>query len=301
MDSTILIARNYGKGDVLEFYTQGLPAIGEGMVRVKVKASGINPIDARRMTGEFKHGELPQTFGTEYAGIIAEVHPSITNWKVGDEVLGSGGVFTHATIIDVPALNLVRKPENISWEIAGTLAGVSQTAMTIFSEMGPANSLLIHGASGGVGSVLIQIAKEKGLTVIATASERNQSYLADLGAIPVVYGTGLLDRINEIHPSEFDVAIDMSGTDDAIQVSLEKVKTNGFIGTIAGKAVSSPRVHPIWVKRNVSNLKYVIERVASGDFKWEVDRAYPFEKAAEAYDDILTGHTRGKSVLVFND
>ena len=299
MKTTILIARGYGNGDVLEFYNQELPALNEGMVRVEVKASGINPIDARRMTGEFRHSELPQTFGTEYSGVIVDVHPSINNWKVGDEVLGSGGSFTHATVIDVPALNLVKKPSNLSWDVAGSLAGVSQTAMTIFSEMGPAKSLLIHGASGGVGSVLIQIAKEKGLDVVATASERNQDYLAGLGAKPVVYGAGLLDRINAIHPTEFDVSIDMSGTEDATQVSLAKVKQGGFIGTIAGKPTSSSRVQAVWVKRNVSNLKYVVDKVASGEFKWSVDRTYPFTDAAKAYDDILTGHTRGKSVLIF--
>ena len=102
MKSTILAAHQYGQPEVLEFAQYELPPLAAGMARIQVKASGINPIDARRMTGEFKHAALPQTFGTEYAGIIAEVDGSQNEWTVGDEVLGSGGAFTHATVIDVP-------------------------------------------------------------------------------------------------------------------------------------------------------------------------------------------------------
>lgn len=194
MNSTILLAQSYGPSEVLEFSEQTLAPLASGMARIQVKASGINPIDARRMTGEFKHSGLPQTFRTEFAGVIVEVSDNST-WKAGDEVLGSGGAFTHATIIDVPLENLIKKPTNIEWDVAGTLAGVSQTTMTILDEMGPAQSLLIHGGSGGVGSVLIQLAVSRGIDVVATASAKNQDYIRNLGAISVVYGEGLTERL----------------------------------------------------------------------------------------------------------
>lgn len=118
MKSTILFASSYGQANVLDFATQELPSLVSGMARIQVKASGINPIDARRMTGEFRHTPLPQTFGTEFAGIIVEVGNNANGWQIGDEVLGSGGAFTHATVIDVPVGNLVARPKTISWEVA---------------------------------------------------------------------------------------------------------------------------------------------------------------------------------------
>lgn len=300
MKTTILFAQSYGQADVLNFHTQNLPPLANGMARITVKAAGINPIDARRMTGEFKHAALPQTFGTEFAGIIEEIAPN-SQWKVGDEVLGSGGAFTHATVIDVPINNLVAKPKSMTWEVAGTIAGAAQTAMTILDEIGKVKSLLIHGASGGVGSITVQLAKERGIDVVATASERNQDYLKSLGAIPVVYGEGLIDRLKNAYPNQFDASIDMSGTEEAAKASVACVKPNGFIGSIAGKKLSEPRVQAVWVKRNPANLKHVVDGLAEGRFSWEVDKdnIYPFEKASEAYANILKGHTRGKSVLTF--
>ncbi len=300
MKSTILIAQTYGPAQVLEFYTQELPPLATGMARIQVKYAGINPIDARRMTGEFRHGAMPQTFGTEFAGTIVDIHPG-TVWAIGDEVLGSGGAFTHATVIDVPVGNLVARPQNIDWAIAGTIAGVAQTAMTILDEIGEVKSLLIHGASGGVGSITIQLAKERGINVVATASEKNQDYLKSLGAVAVPYGPGLVDRLKAVHPQPFDASVDMSGTEEATQASLLTVKPSGIISSIAGKPVSSSRVKAIWVKRNPSNLKYVVDGIASGKFSWEVDQVFSFKDAAKAYSYILEGHTKGKNALAFDE
>lgn len=297
MKSEILIAKEYGQANILEFITEELPILAFGMVRIKVKAAGINPIDARRMTGEFRHSQLPQTFGTEFAGLIAEIGENSQGWKVGDEVLGSGGAFTHATIIDVPIDNLVKRPQNIDWEIAGSIAGVAQTAMTIWDEIGDVSSVLVHGASGGVGSVFIQLAND--VEIVATASAKNQSYLKDLGATPVVYGDGLIERLKEVHPNPFDASIDMSGKEEATQASLACVKPDGLIASIAGYKSSSPRVKAIWVKRNIKNLQYVVDGISEGKLKWKVSATYPFKNATEAYTNILKGHTRGKTVLIF--
>lgn len=300
MKSTILAAHQYGQPEVLEFAQYELPPLAAGMARIQVKASGINPIDARRMTGEFKHAALPQTFGTEYAGIIAEVDSSQNEWTVGDEVLGSGGAFTHATVIDVPLANLIRKPKNIDWPIAGTIASAAQTAMTILDETGPAQSLLVHGGSGGVGSIVVQLAVEKGIEVVATASAANQDYIRKLGAIAVTYGEGLVERLKAVHPTPFDVSIDMIGSEEATQTSLVVVKVGGFMGSIAGRKLSSNKIQPVWVKRNTKNLQHVVDGIAEGRFTWTVSREYPFDKAQSAYSDILSGHTKGKSVLIFD-
>ena len=300
MQSTVLIAKTYGQADVLEFMGVELPALAAGMARIQVRAAGLNPIDARRMTGEFRHAPLPQTFGTEFAGEILELHlPGNTQWAIGDAVLGSGGTFTHASIIDVPVGNLVAKPQGMSWEVAGSLAGAAQTAMTILDEVGKVQSLLVHGASGGVGSITVQLARERGITVVATASAHNQDYLRSLGAIPVVYGAGLTERVQAAHPQPLDASIDMAGTEDATQAALACVVPGGFMGSIAGRKLSSPLIKAVWVQRNPANLQHVVDGVAAGRFHWTVSKAYPFAKAREAYQTILEGHNRGKTVLVF--
>ncbi|MDM1049986.1 NADP-dependent oxidoreductase [Sphingobacterium hotanense] len=297
--SKVLIAKSYGPSDVLEFQEITLDTLPQGFARIRVKAAGINPIDARRMTGEFKHAGLPQTFGTEFTGEIIEIADDHSDFKVGDFVLGSGNGFTHATVIDVPVGNLIRRPENIAWEVAGSIAGVAQTATTVLDEIGPINSLLVHGASGGVGSIIVQLARERGITVVGTSSKRNLEYVNSLGAIAVEYGDGLTERIKEVFPNAFDASIDMVGNEQATQVSLEVVKEDGVIGTIAGKPTSSERVVPFWVKRNPQNLQHVVNGIEAGKFTWEIDSTFPFENAAEAYSKILEGHTRGKIVLTF--
>lgn len=299
MKSTILIARRYGQPDVLEFLEQELPPVAADTARIQVKAAGINPIDARRMTGEFRHGPLPQGFGTEFAGVIVALPEGVDGWAVGDEVLGSGGGFTHATVIDVPVTNLVARPGHLDWPVAGSLAGVGQTAMTILDDVGNVGSLLIHGGSGGVGSITIQMARARGIEVVATASARNLDYLAALGATPVEYGPGLTERLAAIHPALFDASIDMSGKEEATQASLARVRPDGLIGSIAGIAPSSNRVQALWTRRNVAKLKAVVDGVGEGRFRWDVSKTYPFAEAADAYREILAGHNRGKIVLTF--
>lgn len=294
-----MIGKDYGKAEqVLGYHTQVSPTLSPGYARIRVKAAGINPIDARRMTGEFRHASNPQTFGTEFAGEILELNgPS--GFQVNDAVLGSGGSFTHATVIDVPIMNLVAKPENMTWEVAGSVAGVAQTAMTIINEIGPVKSLLIHGATGGVGSITVQLAKERGIDVIGTASAKNQDYLRSLGAIAVEYGPGLIERIKMAYPEKIDASVDMVGNEAATQASLATVKEGGEMRAISGRPLSTGRIQPLWVKRNVHNLQYVVKGIAEGKYKWEIDTMFPFSQAVSAYSQILEGHNRGKIVLVF--
>jgi len=300
METKILIGKAYGEAkDVLAFHVQNLQPLAGGMARIKVKAAGINPIDARRMTGEFKFSGMPQAFGTEFAGVITEIDKNNPDWKVGDEVLGSGNSFTHATVIDVPISNLVKKPESMNWEVAGSVAGVGQTAATIINELGNIKTLLIHGGSGGLGTITIQIARDKGIEVVATASEKNLDYLRSLGAIAVTYGPGLTERIKAIHPEAFDASVDMIGSEEATQTSLALVKPGGFMGATSGRPLSSHKIQAMWVKKHVSILTPVVEGVASGKYHWEIDTVFPFDHAAEAYSKVLDGHSRGKNVLMF--
>ena len=299
METTALTARRYGQPDVLEYVTFAMPDLAPDTARIEVKAAGINPVDARRMTGEFRFGELPLFFGTEYAGTIVALNGDEGGWTVGDEVLGSGADFTHATIIDVPIANLVRRPLSVAWEIAGSLAGAAQTALTILEELGPVSSLLVHGGAGGVGSLTIQLARQQGITVVATGSEANQGYLRTLGATPILYGPGLIEKLERAWPGLFDASIDMAGTAEATEASLARVKADGLIGSIAAMRPSSERVRPIMRRRDPALIERVVAGIVAGDLKWVVSARYPFDDALLAYRAILARHVRGKSVLTF--
>lgn len=299
MKTTALIARRYGQPDVLEFTTFELQPLGIGLARIAVRAAGINPVDARRMTGEFRHGTLPLSFGTEFAGTVVGLNGDAGGWKVGDEVLGSGGDFTHATVIDVPVANLVRRPPSVPWQVGGSLAGAAQTAVTILEELGPISSLLVHGGAGGVGSITLQLAKRQGIAVVATGSGANQDYLASLGAIPVIYGPGLIQRVEKAWPDPFDASIDMAGSDEATQASLARVKPDGTIGSIAALQPASKRIRQIWRRRDPEVVERIVAGIAAGDLDWEVSATYPLADAPKAYDAILRRHVRGKSVLTF--
>ncbi|MEG3089233.1 NADP-dependent oxidoreductase [Sphingomonas sp. PB4P5] len=299
MKTTALTARRYGRPDVLEYVTFDMPDLARDTARIEVKAAGINPVDARRMTGELRFGELPLLFGTEYAGTIVALNADDGEWTVGDEVLGAGGDFTHATIIDVPIANLVRRPPSLSWEVAGSLAGAAQTALTILDELGPVSSLLVHGGAGGVGSITIQLAREQGFAVVATGSDANQSYLRSLGAIPVVYGPGLVERLGQAHAGLFDASIDMAGSQEATEASLARVKPDGVIGSITATRPTSPRVIPIMRRRDPTLVERVATGIASSALRWEISATHDFKDARAAYEAILGRHVRGKSVLTF--
>ncbi|WP_260600153.1 NADP-dependent oxidoreductase [Sphingomonas endolithica] len=299
MKTTALTARRYGRPDVLEYVTFDMPDLGRDTARIEVKAAGINPVDARRMTGELRFGELPLFFGTEYAGTIVALNADDGEWTVGDEALGAGGDFTHATIIDVPIANLVRRPPSLSWEVAGSLAGAAQTALTILEELGPVSSLLVHGGAGGVGSITIQLAREQGIAVVATGSDANQSYLRSLGAIPVVYGPGLVERLGKAHAGLFDASIDMAGSQEATEASLARVKPDGVIGSITATRPTSPRVIPIMRRRDPTLVERVATGIASSALRWEISATHDFKDARAAYEAILGRHVRGKSVLTF--
>lgn len=300
MQTTALTARQYGQPGVLEFSSFELPTLGIDMTRIAVKAAGINPVDVRRMTGELRYDSLPLFFGTEFAGSVLEVNGSNTQWSVGDEVLGSGSDFTHATIIDVPTINLVRRPPNIPWEVAGSLAGAAQTALTILEELGSISSLLVHGGAGGVGSITIQLARQQGISVVATGSKANQDYLYSLGATPVLYGAGLIRRLEEEHPAFFDASIEMAGADEALKASLARVKPDGIIGSITATQPSSPRMKSLMRRRDPLLVDRVTNGVAAGELRWEVSAVYSFAEAPAAYAALLAKHVRGKSVLTFS-
>lgn len=164
--------------------------------------------------------------------------------------------------------------------------------------MGEEDTVLIHAATGGVGSFAVQIARSCGATAIGTASESNHDYLRSLGAIPVVYGDGLAERVRAAAPQGVDAALDAAGTEEALRVSLELVGDKDRIGAVAfNPAAGELGIRRLSTERSAAQLRELTDLYTAGKLQIVIQHTYPLEAAAEAHRAVETGHVRGKIVL----
>jgi NADPH:quinone reductase-like Zn-dependent oxidoreductase len=186
----------YGGIEVLQLVEVPLPEPGQGEALVKVKATSINPGEAKIREGQL-HARWPATFpsgeGSDVAGIVTKLGPGIDSFKVGAEVIGfTDRRASHAEYVLVEAKNLTLKPAQVSWNVAGSLpiAGSTAYAAVRSVSLKRGETVAISGAGGGVGSIAVQLAKRAGATVIGIASPSNHEWLAAHGIQSEAYGDG---------------------------------------------------------------------------------------------------------------
>jgi NADPH:quinone reductase-like Zn-dependent oxidoreductase len=305
-----VVAEGYGGPEVLALQDIQLPAPSQGQVLVDVRAAGTNPIDYKLYSGEMGRdpAKLPMPVGMEVAGVVAEITPGAAGYTgpltVGDEVIVTNISAGYADQVLAMAADVGHKPASLSFEQAAGLLLAGGTAWHLLTktQVGTGDTVLIHGASGGVGLMAVQLAVARGAKVIATASPARHDQLRGYGAEPVAYGDGLADRVRAIGP--VDAALDLVGTDEALDTSVELVADRGRIATIAGFA----RAGELGIAaltgadggqaiRDASRVE-LIDLAAAGALDVTVDRAFPLDEAAEAHRHLQTGHARGKVVVV---
>ncbi len=313
--ASVVVATAYGGPEVLSVIERPVGTPGPGEARIEVRAAGVNPIDYKVYSGTFGADptRLPMPLGSEVSGVVAEVGPDATGpvgpVRVGDEVIGyrvSGG---YASELIAGAQSLVPKPANLDWaQAAGLmLTGVTAWHCLAATTVESHDTVLMHGAAGGVGLMAIQLAVGRGATVIATASARRHAFLRELGAIPVAYGPGLAERVREAAPQGVDAALDFVGTDEAIDVSLELVPDRARIATIAAggrggqvgiKSLGGgPGSDPGTEIRTAARPE-LARLAAQGSLRVFVSQTFPLAGAAEAHQAIKTGHAEGKIALI---
>nr|MDT0656737.1 NADP-dependent oxidoreductase [Micromonospora sp. DSM 115978] len=276
-----------------------LPAVGQ--VRVRVKAAGVNPVDVKLRRGDFVATvpvAFPQRLGNEYAGRVDQVGDGVAGLAAGDEVLGSTTAQGYAEYVVVDAAETVHKPASMPWTVAAGLPAVGQAAYTALRQIGvhPNDTLLIHAAAGGVGTVAVQLARLWGATVIGTASEHNHDFLRSLGATPVAYGPGLVDRIRALAPGGIDAVLDAAGG-EAIAPSLALVPDRHRIGTLVdAQAVSEHGILRVG-GRSTAALRRLVTLYEEGRLRIPIHATFPLSKADRAHLEVQTGHVRGKVVL----
>ena len=284
---------------------------GPGRVLVEVRAAGVNPADWKQYTGAFgtDPARLPMRLGHEAAGVVRAVGEGVTAVAVGDEVIAYPVHGAYADRVIVAESALLPKPASMSWEKAGGLmvAGVTAAHALHVIKVGAGDTLLLHGASGGVGGMAVQLARAKGVRVIGTASPRNHEYLVDLGATPLAYGPDLADRVTHASKGPIDAAIDTAGTLEALETSVALVPDRRRVATIAGFGHGARLGVQLLGAGEGADPGTEVRRAARGRLLqlWEAGRldvrigaTYPLEDVRKAHEAGIARRVTGKIILV---
>ncbi|WP_165069259.1 quinone oxidoreductase family protein [Marisediminicola senii] len=304
----------FGGPEVLHLVDVPDPQPAAGEVVVAVEAAGLNPLDWKVRARIRETGEIttPRRPGFDGAGVIAAVGSDVTGWSVGDEVVIAGATGTYATLLAVDTAHIDPKPASLSFAQGAAIGVPIGTAYQVLRSLGvrAGDVLLIHGGSGAVGQAAIQFATAWGATVIATARRENHQRIAELDAIPVSYGPGLLERIRDVAPGGVDVVLDGAGTDEALDASFALVADRNRIGTIVVGARAAELGIRAWSGGNPVPLteeeqrdrkdavRVVGDLVGRGRFEIEIGAEYPLDEAVEAHRRSQAGGIRGKIVLI---
>lgn len=298
---------HFGGTDVLYLAELPMPSPKANEVLVRIKTAGINPGEAYIREGKLQD-QFPSTFpsgqGSDFAGIIEAVGEDVAKFEEGNEVIGfTNNRDSQAEYVVVPADQLILKPEGISWEEAGGLFVVGTTAYAAIEavDIKHGETLIVSGAAGGVGSMVVQIAKKMGANVIGIASQHNHQWLKDHGIIPVAYGENLQKDIEKVlEGGKANAFIDTHG-DGYVELAVKLGIRSDRIDTIIDfKAAHEHRIKTAGNSdgANAEVLAIVAEMVDSGDVEIPIAKTYPLNKVKEAYRELEKHHTHGKIVLV---
>jgi NADPH:quinone reductase-like Zn-dependent oxidoreductase len=291
----------YGGPEVLSVGEAPEPHAGPGQIRVVVRAASVNGIDWKIRSGIAARGKPLEGIGYlgfDAAGVVDEVGEGVTGVAIGDDVFGLGrNTQAEYAVLD----SWAHKPASLDWAVAAGAGVVAEAAERVLRLLGvkEGSTLFIDGGAGGVGSVASQIAKAGGAMVIASASEANQDYLREIGAIPVVYGEGMVDRVRALPIDKIDAVLDAAGKtpiEDLISLAPEPsqvVSIANFGAAAAGARVTGGGAD----SQPMKALAEAAELLEQSKLVIKI-QTFPFERAAEAHQIIQDGHARGKLVLV---
>jgi NADPH:quinone reductase-like Zn-dependent oxidoreductase len=285
--------------DVLSVTEVEEPHAGPGQVRVAVRAAGVNPVDWKIVSGLMGGSpDVPTVPGIDAGGVVDEIGEGVIGVQVGDAVFGqaTGGSAAEYAVLSA----WTHKPGVTSFEVAGGLPVVGETAVRVLDLLGlhTGQSVVVDGASGGVGIVTVQLAVARGLSVIGTAGESNQDFVRSLGALPTLHGPGLVDRARELAPDGVDGGVDTAGR-GSVRDLIALTGDPGKVVTIADFGAAELGVQVTsGGGGQARRLAQVADLLADGRLTMPIAGTYPLERIGEAYAESRNGHVRGKLVLL---
>jgi NADPH:quinone reductase-like Zn-dependent oxidoreductase len=294
--------RTYGGPEVIEWAEAPEPQAGPGRVRIAVRAASINPIDWKTYTGATSAGDAPKAgvgyLGYDAAGVVDQVGEGVIGVSVGDEVLGQG----RPTQAEYAVLSAwAAKPPSVDWAVAAAASVAGETSERGLRLLGVrhGDTIFVDGGAGGVGAVAVQMAVARGATVIASASDSNHDYLREIGATPVLYGDGVVERVRAAAGGAVDAVFDIAGKTPAKEL-IRLTPEPSQVLSIANFAAAEDGARVTGGgsdSQPMSALAEVAELLAANKLVLRV-QTFPFKRAAEAYRISQSGHVRGKLVLV---
>jgi len=307
--------RQYGGPEVIEIVTNiPEPSLKSDQVLVEVYAASINPFDAKLLSGIFKNfipTQFPYTPGGDFAGVVIKLGESVTENKVGDEVFGSalvltGGSGSFAQKGSANVKNIAFKPKKIDFIKAASLPLVGASAIQALEEhikLQRGHKILIHGGAGGIGSIVIQLAKHIGAYVATTVNTSDKEFVKSLGADQVIDYKS--EKFEELL-SDFDAVFDMVGG-KTTDTSFKVLKQNGILVSMVGQPkqelTKQYKVSAIGqnTKTNHEHLSRLAQLVDRGVINAQVDKVFPLERTREAFEHWAKGSPNGKVVVRVKD
>ncbi|MFI8215915.1 NADP-dependent oxidoreductase [Streptomyces sp. NPDC085932] len=293
----------FGGTEVLHEAQIDIPRPGPGQIRVRVRAVGVNPVDGKIRSGGMEAifpTTLPAVPGGEIAGVVDAVGEGVEHLKVGDEVLGWSDTGSYAQYALAPAAVLAPKPAGLDWAHAAALPVATDGAERVLDLLGitSGETLLIHGASGALGTIAVQLAVARGARVIGTAGPANQEYVTSLGATALVYGENLVERVRAVAPDGVDAVFDAAGK-GALEDSIAlRGGTDRIVTTADFRAAELGIVFAEGPqRRSATRLAELARQAADGALRTTISATYPLSEAAKAQQASDAGHNRGKIVL----
>ena len=297
--------KEFGDESVLHYTDVDLPKPKADEILVKVKAAAVNPVDwkIRDGKGEKFGMKLPIILGADFAGKVEEIGKDIKKFKKDDAVYGKILLGCYAEYVIVKENELGRKPGNLDFKNAASLPmGALTSWQAIFetAKLESGQKILIHAASGGVGSLAVQLAKAKGAYVIGTASGKNEDFVKYLGADEFIdyTSTNFEDVVKDV-----DVVLDTVGV-DTLDRSFKVLKKGGFLVSLMAEPskelAEKYEVATQYIASvpNTEQLEEITNLVEAGKVKTFVAYVFPLSDAAKAQKLSKEGDFNGKIILV---
>jgi len=307
----------HGTADVLQYGDLPIPEPGDDQVLVQVAATSVNPIDRRLRNGELQE-YITRTFpvvpGWDFSGRIAKVGKNVTQWNVGDDIVGLAFTWsiqhgTYAEYVPIDATSIAKKPDNLSFIDASALPLVSLTAwqsLVEFGELKSGQTVLIQAGAGGLGSVAIGMAKHLGATVYTTAREANFDYVKSLGADHVIdyTQTNYVDVLNQAEPDGLDLVLESLLGENIAENAIRLAKTGGTVVYMNNEPPQMSDIEDRNIKTEFLHhradgdmLEQMMTMFSNGTLQVPRIEVRELSDAKDAHHKSEAGHTQGKVVL----